>query len=309
MPPPLNLIAASDHCRGLPPSVPATERSRCRWRRDLGTATETGAGKSPILFSFSPFRRGSGIQLKEMNDLQHTAETIRLLAVEDDEPLAEGLCGNLELEGFSVHWVGTGEAALAEFAEGCNEFDMIILDIMLPGIDGFEVCRQLRAAENLIPILFLTARGSDADRILGLQLGADDYLTKPFLVEELVLRVRGILRRAEWSRTPGSTGPIIEVGRSEINMDTMRATTPTGSVPLTEREVMLVRYFSENEGRVVTRGELLERVWGYTFDTSTRTLDTFVHRLRKQFEEDPRHPMHFHTVRGVGYRFTSEPEE
>jgi DNA-binding response OmpR family regulator len=180
---------------------------------------------------------------------------------------------------------------------------------MLPGIDGFEVCRRLRSDGNLMPILFLTARGSDADRILGLQLGADDYLTKPFLVEELVLRVRGIMRRAEWSRTPAQSGPVVQVGASEVDLDTMRASTPEGAVALTEREVMLVRFFSENNGRVLTRGELLERVWGYTFDTSTRTLDTFVHRLRKHFEEDPRNPRHFHTVRGVGYRFTTEPEE
>jgi len=244
-----------------------------------------------------------------MEQPQLAGESTRLLVVEDDEPLAEGLCGNLKLEGFSTHWVASGEAALVELAERSDDFELLILDIMLPGIDGFEVCRQLRADGNLIPILFLTARGSDADRILGLQLGADDYLTKPFLVEELALRVRGILRRAEWSRTPAPTGPIIKIGTSEVDMETMRATTPVGPVPLTEREVMLVRFFSENEGRVLTRGELLERVWGYSFDTSTRTLDTFVHRLRKHFEEDPRHPLHFHTVRGVGYRFTSDPED
>ena len=229
--------------------------------------------------------------------------------VEDDQPLAEGLSGNLELEGFSVTCVGTGEDGLVELGASSADFDLLILDIMLPGIDGFEVCRQLRAGGNHIPILFLTARGSDADRILGLQLGADDYLTKPFLVEELVLRVRGIVRRAEWSQTPAHSGPVIRIGASEVDMDTMRATTAAGSAALTEREVMLVRFFSENEGRVLSRGELLERVWGYTFDTSTRTLDTFVHRLRKHFEEDPRNPLHFHTVRGVGYRFTSDPEE
>ena len=243
-----------------------------------------------------------------MEETQLPAESTRLLVVEDDKPLAEGLCGNLELEGFSVTCEGTGEAGLAELGASPADFDLLILDIMLPGIDGFEVCRQLRAEGNQIPILFLTARGSDADRILGLQLGADDYLTKPFLVEELVLRVRGILRRAEWSQTPARTGPVVQIGGNEVDMDTMRATTAAGSVALTEREVMLVRFFSENEGRVLTRGELLERVWGYTFDTSTRTLDTFVHRLRKHFEEDPRHPCHFHTVRGVGYRFTSEAE-
>lgn len=244
-----------------------------------------------------------------MEQPQLAGEPVRLLVVEDEEPLAEGLCGNLRLEGFSPHWVASGEAALVELAGPSRDFELLILDIMLPGIDGFEVCRRLRADNNLIPILFLTARGSDADRILGLQLGADDYLTKPFLVEELALRVRGILRRAEWSRTPARTGPVIKFGTNEVDMDTMRAETPSGAVPLTEREVMLVRFFAENDGRVLTRGELLERVWGYSFDTSTRTLDTFVHRLRKHFEDDPRHPLHFHTVRGVGYRFTAEPEE
>jgi DNA-binding response OmpR family regulator len=244
-----------------------------------------------------------------MNAPQLAGDPIRLLVVEDDEPLAEALCRNLELEGFATEWLGTGEAALERLDPSSSEFDLLILDIMLPAIDGFEVCRRLREAGHQIPILFLTARGSDADRILGLQLGADDYLTKPFLVEELVLRVRGILRRAEWSRTPARTGPRVRIGDAEVDMDTMRATTTEGSTALTEREIMLIRFFAENDGRVLTRGELLERVWGYNFDTSTRTLDTFVHRLRKAFEEDPRHPRHFHTVRGVGYRFTSESEE
>jgi len=180
---------------------------------------------------------------------------------------------------------------------------------MLPGIDGLEVCRQLRTDGNTIPILFLTARGSDADRVLGLRLGADDYLTKPFIIEELVLRVRGILRRAAWSQTPPQTDPVVSIGEFQVDLSTMRASTRNGEVSLTEREVMLVRFFAESDGRVLTRGELLETVWGYTFDTATRTLDTFVHRLRKHFERDPRHPCHFHTVRGVGYRFTSEVEE
>jgi DNA-binding response OmpR family regulator len=244
-----------------------------------------------------------------VNESQSASYPIRLLVCEDDKPLADGLCRNLELEDFSVKWVGAGEDALVELARPAADFELLVLDIMLPGIDGFEVCRRLRDDGNTIPILFLTARGSDADRILGLQLGADDYLTKPFLVEELVLRVRGIIRRSEWSRTPARTGPVVKIGDNEVDMDTMRASTPEGAVALTEREVMLVRFFSENDGRVLTRGELLERVWGYTFDTSTRTLDTFVHRLRKHFEEDPRKPRFFHTVRGVGYRFTSEPEE
>jgi DNA-binding response OmpR family regulator len=213
------------------------------------------------------------------------------------------------MEGFRASSVHTGEEALTEFSGPDPGFDLVILDIMLPGIDGLEVCRRLRTQGNTVPILFLTARGSDADRILGLQLGADDYLPKPFVVEELVLRVRGILRRAAWSRTPAQAGPVVPIGECQVDMATMRAQTRTGDTSLTEREVMLVRFFSENDGRVLTRGELLERVWGYTFDTSTRTLDTFVHRLRKHFEEDPRSPKHFHTVRGVGYRFTATPED
>ncbi len=232
----------------------------------------------------------------------------RLLLVEDDELLARGLARNLEAEGFTIRHVTTGEDALEVLAASPGTTDLVILDIMLPGRDGLEVCRNLRERGDDVPVLFLTARGSDADRILGLRVGADDYLTKPFHVEELVLRIRGILRRSAWSRSASRTGPVIRFGNNTVDLKAMRATTASGIVDLTERELMLVRFFAENEGRVLSRGELLERVWGYTFDTATRTLDTFVHRLRRHFEEDPHHPRHFHTVRGVGYRFTREPE-
>jgi len=244
-----------------------------------------------------------------MNERHPPTDPIGLLIVEDDEHLARGLCRNLEIEGFAASSVGSGEKALEVLKEASTRPDLVVLDIMLPGIDGLEVCRRLREEGNPIPILFLTARGSDADRVLGLRLGADDYLTKPFVVEELVLRVRGILRRSAWSSSPLQTAPVVAIGSREVDLGTMRATTVGGEVSLTEREVMLVRFFAENDGRVLSRGELLETVWGYTFDTATRTLDTFVHRLRKHFEEDPRSPRHFHTVRGVGYRFTSEAEE
>jgi two-component system alkaline phosphatase synthesis response regulator PhoP len=233
---------------------------------------------------------------------------IRLLIVEDDERLAKGLARNLGLEGFSVTTVHTGEAALEALTNDGALFDFVVLDIMLPGIDGFEVCSRLRARRLDIPILFLTARGSDADRIFGLRSGADDYLTKPFVVEELILRIRGILRRSEWSRSPSHSAPVIRIGAFEADLEKMRCTTRAGSHDLTEREAMLLRFFAENPDRVLSRGELLERVWGYSFDTSTRTLDTFIHRLRKYFEEDPRNPLHLHTVRGVGYRFTFHEE-
>ena len=180
---------------------------------------------------------------------------------------------------------------------------------MLPGIDGLEVCRRLRAAGNDIPILFLTAKGSDADRVLGLRVGGDDYLTKPFLVEELVLRIKGILRRTSWSHSASTTGPVIRFGGNEINLETMTAHTLRGDIVLTERELLLIRYLAEHAGKPVPRGELLENVWGYTFDTATRTLDTFIHRLRGYFEADPHHPKHIHTARGIGYRLTIDPED
>jgi len=233
----------------------------------------------------------------------------KLLIVEDDDLLAEGLCRNLELEGFSVVRTASGEEALDLLTEGDEAIHMVVLDIMLPGIDGLEVCRRLRSGGNEIPILFLTAKGSDADRVLGLRVGGDDYLTKPFLVEELVLRIRGILRRTSWSRSASPTGPVIRFGGNEIDLETMKAATVHGTVMLTERELLLIRYLAENAGKPVERGELLEKVWGYTFDTATRTLDTFIHRLRGYFETDPHHPKHFHTVRGVGYRLTLEPED
>jgi len=234
--------------------------------------------------------------------------TIRVLIVEDDVRLARGLAMNLALEEFDVQTVHSGEAALDALAVGDPPTDFVVLDIMLPGIDGLEVCRQLRDRGDRVPILFLTARGSDADKVLGLRTGGDDYLTKPFVVEELMVRIRGILRRTEWSKSPAAVDPQISIGPYDANLTTMRAQTSQGERDLTEREVILLRFFAENDGRVLQRGELLEHVWGYAFDTSTRTLDTFVHRLRKYFEADPRHPQHFHTVRGVGYRFTSLPE-
>ena len=234
---------------------------------------------------------------------------VNLLVVEDEERLARALARNLELEGFRVVVAMTGEGALDLLRSRPGAFDLVVLDIMLPGMDGLEVCRRLRAAGEELPVLFLTARGSDADRVLGLRLGADDYLTKPFNFEELVLRIGGILRRAAWTRTPPSVGRELYIGGSTVDLATMQASTPSGQVELTEREVLLLRFFAENEGRVVSRGELLERVWGYSFDTATRTLDTFVHRLRKHFEPVPGRPAHFHTVRGVGYRFTSGAKE
>jgi len=232
-----------------------------------------------------------------------------LLLVEDDPILARGLARNLELEGFRVTTCHTGEEGLERLRSPSAPYALVVLDVMLPGIDGLEVCRRLRAAGNPVPVLFLTARGGEADRIMGLRLGGDDYLPKPFSFEELVLRIRALLRRT----APGSAGagPLsrVEFGGNRLDLDTLEAETPAGAIRLTEREAVLLRYLVENAGRAIPRGELLERVWGYAHDTETRTLDTFIHRLRRYFETDPQKPRHFHTVRGVGYRFTPEAEE
>ncbi len=232
-----------------------------------------------------------------------------LLVIEDDPILARGLARNLELEGFRVTVCHTGEEGLDRLRDPAGPFSLVVLDVMLPGIDGLEVCRRLRLAGNTIPVLFLTARGSEGDRILGLRLGGDDYLPKPFAFEELVLRIRALLRRSGPGGGEVSGDSRIRIGDCSLDLHRLRAETPTGVVRLTEREAILLRYLMENEGRVIPRGELLERVWGYAHDTETRTLDTFIHRLRRAFERDPQRPRHFHTVRGVGYRFTLAPEE
>lgn len=231
-----------------------------------------------------------------------------LLVVEDDDILARGLARNLELEGFRVTVCNSGEEGLDRLRDPAGPFSLVVLDVMLPGIDGLEVCRRLRLAGNPIPVLFLTARGSEGDRILGLRQGGDDYLPKPFSFEELVLRIRALLRRSG-SSGGGVEGPRLELGACSLDLDGLKAETPSGMVRLTEREAVLLRYLLENEGRIIPRGELLERVWGYAHDTETRTLDTFMHRLRRYFEADPQRPKHFHTVRGVGYRFTLAPED
>ncbi len=232
-----------------------------------------------------------------------------LLLVEDDPILARGLARNLELEGFRVTVCHTGEEGLEQLRSPSAPYALVVLDVMLPGIDGLEVCRRLRAAGNAVPVLFLTARGGEADRVMGLRLGADDYLPKPFSFEELVLRIRALLRRSGAAPSGTQALGLLEFGDNSIDLEALEARTPAGTLRLTEREAVLLRYLAENADRVIPRGELLERVWGYAHDTETRTLDTFMHRLRRYFEKDPQHPRHFHTVRGIGYRFTPETEE
>jgi len=226
-----------------------------------------------------------------------------ILLVEDEPHIARGLVFNLESEGCSVTHVGTGEAALEEIKR--TDYALVVLDVMLPGIDGFEVCRRLRQRDKRLPILMLTARTEEKARVRGLTEGADDYLTKPFSLDEFLLRVRGMLRRSEWYR-PGEIGGGYRFGANEVWLEDRRARTAGGAVELTELEVRFLRELFRNEGRVLTRTHLLATVWELPADSETRTMDNFVVRMRKYFEPDPARPIHLLTVRGRGYRFVRD---
>ncbi len=231
----------------------------------------------------------------------------RILIVEDEEHIAQGLQLNLEAEGFSTRIVGDGRKAIEEILR--DSPDLVLLDVMLPGASGFEVVDAVRAKNNRTPILFLTARGSEDDRIRGLELGGDDYLTKPFSIRELLVRIRGILRREEWYRQSPAPGNELTFNGNRVDFTAYRAWTKTGEVTLTQKECMLLKLLVENEGKVVDRDTILDAVWGYDRYPSTRTIDNLILRLRKYFEDDPKQPRHIHTYYGAGYKFTSQPTE
>lgn len=236
-------------------------------------------------------------------------EAASVLVVEDDPHLAAGVIENLRAEGYQVSTTGDGEQALAWLR--ANACALILLDVMLPGIDGFAVCRALREQGNNTPVLFLTARGDPADRVRGLQSGGDDYLAKPFHLQELLLRVRAILRRWDWYRSASATAAtaILSFGGNEVDFRAFRARAWNGEAhELTEKEAMILKVLAEHGGEIVSREDLLEKVWGYDVFPSTRTVDNFILRLRKRFEKDPANPRHFLTVWGVGYRFLAAGE-
>ncbi|BDV43479.1 DNA-binding response regulator [Geotalea uraniireducens] len=228
-------------------------------------------------------------------------EQPHILLVEDEMHLARGICFNLEQEGYRVSHVESGEEALERLA--IDRFALLIIDVMLPGIDGFTVCERVRTMDARVPILILTARADEGDRVIGLQSGADDYLTKPFSLSEFLLRVGGMLRRSSWYR-PEPIEEGYRFGDNEIFLLSYHARTAQGEIDLTELEVKMLALFFQREGQAITRKDILENVWGYTSDTETRTLDNFIVRLRKYFEPNPAQPVYFQTVRGVGYRFT-----
>jgi two-component system, OmpR family, alkaline phosphatase synthesis response regulator PhoP len=225
-----------------------------------------------------------------------------ILVVEDDTHLAFGITENIRAEGFTVHAVADGRAALSWLAtQTCS---LVILDVMLPFVDGLTVCRSMRERGDTTPVLFLTARGDPQDRVEGLEAGGDDYLAKPFHLKELLLRVRAIIRRRDWYRDAAGSGAVLSFGGNEVDFRAFRARSWNGEEQeLSEKEAMILKVLAEHNGEIVSREDLLEKVWGYDVFPSTRTVDNFILKLRKRFERDPAAPRHFITVWGVGYRF------
>jgi len=232
----------------------------------------------------------------------------RILIVEDEANLAKGIQFNFEIEGYEVAVVADGAEALKRLTAKvppAEAFDLVILDVMLPGMDGYAVAERLREAGDFTPILMLTAKSRPEDVVRGLEGGADDYLPKPFELPVLLARVKGLLRRREWARG-GPEPQTARVGEVEVDFRNFEIHARGATIRLTLLEAMLLKLLVQNAGRVVTKGEILEKVWNVSPDTATRAVDNFIMRLRKYIEEDPRFPRHLHTVRGAGYKLVLE---
>jgi two-component system alkaline phosphatase synthesis response regulator PhoP len=229
-----------------------------------------------------------------------TNHEMRILLVEDEENIREVVRMNLEMEDYEVVATGNGRQALKLFGE--QHFDLVILDIMLPEVNGFQILEQIRLTNMEVPVIFLTAKDTTPDRIAGLRKGADDYLTKPFHLEELLLRVNNLIRRT--SKAPENTPEVYEFGKNKVNFRTFEAEGVGGRFVLTKKEAMLLKLLIDRKNEVVSRHQILQSVWGYDVFPSTRTIDNFILSFRKYFEEDQRNPRFFHSIRGVGYKFT-----
>ncbi len=226
-----------------------------------------------------------------------------ILLVEDEENLQEALKLNLELEGYEVSSCFDGANALKMVAQ--EHFDLMILDVMLPELDGITVCETIRLTNTELPILILSAKNSSADRVLGLKKGADDYLSKPFNLEELLLRVNKLIKKSEQLSIKQPLPEIYEFGKNKIDFKAAESYNKDGvKFELTKKELMLLKLLIENKNEVVTREKILQAVWGYHVYPTTRTIDNFILNFRKYFEEDSRNPRYFHSARGVGYKFT-----
>lgn len=223
-----------------------------------------------------------------------------ILIVEDEESLADPLAFLLRKEGFDVIVAGDGPTALVEFAN--NHVDIVLLDLMLPGMSGTDVCRQLRATSS-VPVIMVTARDSEIDKVVGLELGADDYVTKPYSSRELIARIRAVLRRGGEPEYEDEDDQILSGGRVRMDVERHTVTVDGEPVPMPLKEFDLLEYLLRNAGRVLTRGQLIDRVWGVDYVGDTKTLDVHVKRLRSKIEEEPSNPKWLVTVRGLGYKF------
>ena len=223
----------------------------------------------------------------------------RILVVEDEKDLADTIKLNLELEDYHPIVVHDGLDAIAAFKE--QSFDLVILDIMIPSVSGIEVCENIRLQDSTTPIMFLSAKGRSEDRILGLKKGGDDYLTKPFNLEELILRIDNLITRNETNSSNYITS--YSFGNNSVDFDSYEAVGKQGKFTLTNKESLLLKLLIENEGEVVSRERILQAVWGYSVYPSTRTIDNFVLAFRRYFEEDQKNPQFFISLRGVGYKF------
>ena len=236
----------------------------------------------------------------------------RILVVEDESHIAEGLRFNLEAEGHQVEIAGDGEDALDRMLVKNQPYDLVLLDVMLPGKDGFAVAHELRRRQNFAPILMLTARGRPEDVLKGFESGADDYLPKPFNLDILVARIGGLLRRKNWLQSASETTPTIDdefsFAGKRVDFQKLQLQNGKQVFQLTLMETELLRYLIRNGGRPVARKEILERVWDLKEDTDTRAIDNFIVRLRRYIENDPTKPKHLLTVRGLGYQFVAKPE-
>ncbi|AGT04411.1 two-component system, transcriptional response regulator [Corynebacterium glutamicum MB001] len=228
----------------------------------------------------------------------------RILIVEDEESLADPLAFLLRKEGFDTIIAGDGPTALVEFSR--NEIDIVLLDLMLPGMSGTDVCKELRSVST-VPVIMVTARDSEIDKVVGLELGADDYVTKPYSSRELIARIRAVLRRRGVTETEAEELPlddqILEGGRVRMDVDSHTVTVGGEPVSMPLKEFDLLEYLLRNAGRVLTRGQLIDRIWGADYVGDTKTLDVHVKRLRSKIEEEPSRPRYLVTVRGLGYKF------
>lgn len=226
----------------------------------------------------------------------------RILLVEDEESLQDTIKLNLELDGYEVTAVSNGKTALEEFAK--KRFDLVILDVMLPEVDGFTICQTIRLENTKVPILFLTAKSSAEDRIFGLKVGGDDYLTKPFNLDEFLLRVQALLKRG--GTEPDKVSGTFKFGKCKIDFNAFTIIDINGEEHLlSKKEMKLLRLFVERRNEVLSREAILETVWGYDVFPSTRTIDNYILAFRKYFEKDPKNPRHFLSVRSVGYKFVA----